>query len=176
MNKSKIVPLEIFNQVNEAISFYPELTNTEIKFVFANIKTTMAARPNVLSLLFNKRKYNIFINNMKSNKFGILFNDVPEKAQIGLIAHELAHILDYEHKSLMKIIKTGILYLSRKHRSKYEKETDIETIKHGAGWHLFEYTLFILNSKIVSDKYRLFIKRYYLQPDEIKSLIDQHIY
>lgn len=164
-------PKEISSQVLEAMHFYPELQHAQIRLVYCNIKTTMAARPTILSLFQKQRQYIIYINNKKANHFGILFNDVPHKAQVGLLSHELAHILDYEHKTFWQIAKTGFLYLFKRYRQAYEKEIDVITVQHGAGWHLCEYTRFIFESPLVSDKYKAFIKKYYLQADDIETLI-----
>ena len=172
MLENKIIPTEIIEVVNQAFLFYPELANCHIEFKFKRIKTSMAARPNIIELIFRRRRYTIYINKKKDNKFGVMFNDIPEKAKIGLIAHELAHIVDYQNKSIFEIAKTGFLYLIKKQRQKYEKEIDIRTIHHGAGWHLYEYTKYILDSKTSSEKYRNYISKYYLNSDEIQRIIE----
>ena len=169
---NKIYPNNIEFQVKAALEFYPELENVNIEFVFARIKTTMAARPSIISLFSKKRSYCIYINCKTSNHFGIVFNDVPFKAQVGLIAHELGHVFDYENKNIFQIIKTGLLYLTKKYRQQYEQEIDSVTVQHGAGWHLYEYTLFVMNSNLVSNKYKSFIKKYYLQASDIEQLIE----
>ncbi len=143
---------------------FPELINEDIVLVMKKIKTTMQARPyNV----FGKIKYKIYLNSDKNFK-GIHFQDIPQKAKIGIIAHEMCHILDYKHKSKIELLKTGIRFLSKEGRAKYEKSIDILTIKKGFGSHLKAWAHFAMYDSNASDKYKAFKKYYYLKPKEIE--------
>ncbi|MDT8282775.1 MAG: hypothetical protein RQ982_08185, partial [Gammaproteobacteria bacterium] len=42
------------------------------------------------------------------NEKGLLLSDVPFNAQVGIIGHELAHVIDYEEKTAMGVVFTGI--------------------------------------------------------------------
>ena len=81
---------------------------------------TMQARPDIWHLLIGRRRYLILINDRPTNN-GITLADIPFNGQLGIIAHEMCHILDYQHKSLWGIIKTGLMYLSDRHTETYEK-------------------------------------------------------
>jgi hypothetical protein len=90
-----------------ALAYYPELKDCKIGFLYSNISTTMSCRPSIKSLIIGEREYQIFINDY-SDFEGILLQDVPLNAQIGIIGHEIAHILDYEDRNLAGIIQIGI--------------------------------------------------------------------
>ena len=95
--------LEIFT----ALSYYPELANTRITIKNAKIKTTLNARPTILSTFIRKRtkrKYVIRINNKKLDSI-IQFEDISFNAKIGVLGHEFAHIYDYNKRSFFGIIK-----------------------------------------------------------------------
>lgn len=158
-----------------ALSKYPELAEAEIEFVTKSIKTTMAARPK-MNLLFkkrNKREYRIFINNDRSRLEGVLLEDVPFDAQVGVIAHELAHILDYSQKSVFRIIGNGIGYISKDFRSDFEKKTDQLTIERGFGWQVHHFCQYLHSSPDVPKSYKNYKKSVYYSPEEIISILDK---
>jgi len=94
-------------------SFYPELSDVTININYAPIPTTMQTQPMLRSMFSSRsnREYLISINSNK-NFEGILFEDIPYNAQVGIIAHELAHVLDFEHKNTLNLISTGLKFTS----------------------------------------------------------------
>ncbi len=67
----KVLPKRYELQCLIALSNYPELKKTHIKFVESKIRFTMQARPKIISSLFRnrkKRRYRIFINTDKKAK------------------------------------------------------------------------------------------------------------
>jgi hypothetical protein len=168
------IPKEYEKQFKIASTYYPELLNTSIKLKFKPIETTMQARPNFTLSFFSikSREYSVIINN-DENFSGIQFHDVPFNAQIGLISHELGHILDYENKSKLKVVCTGISYIVfKKSKIKYEKSIDKLTIFKGAGWQLYDWADYAMNLSKATNDYKSFKKETYLQPFEIKKIIE----
>ncbi len=168
--KNKVLPHGYELQCLIALSYYPELKNTSIEFVKKNIDATMAARPKMWSTLQGRknRKYRIFINT-NADRDGLLLSEVSFNAQVGILAHELAHILYYTNKSSWSIVGNGVAYVSKKFRTKFERATDERTIQHGLGWQLHEFTSTTLNSKHVPEDYKAYKKRVYLTPEEIRQ-------
>ncbi len=148
--------------------YYPNLENKNIRFKFGKIKTTLACKPQLSSLFNKKRVYEITINDNKLAKCPLL-KEVPLMAQIGAVAHEFAHIIDYENKSFWKIILCGLQYLNKFTRAKFEKKIDKMTIKFGYKWQLYAWSEFIQKSEKVPEVYKKYKRRYYLQPMEIKD-------
>ncbi len=146
---------------------FPELANENIRFRLKNINTTMTARP---SLMFWKRKYYITINNDDQFR-GIHFDRIPFNAQVGLIAHEMCHILDYRHKSWWRLIQTGLGLLIDRHKIAYEKSIDLLTIKKGFGYQLKDWAQYAMFDGKATPEYKNFKKIHYLNPDQIDSII-----
>jgi hypothetical protein len=154
-------------QCLKALSFYPELKDVNIEFRAAEIGTTLAARPMITSF-FNtayERKYEVIFNN--GNDCEVPFADLPEEGQVGILGHELAHILDYETKSFGQLLITGCFYINAHSIRNYERGIDRVTVERGLGKKLYDAYYYILEESEASLKYKNFKKFTYLEPHEI---------
>jgi len=154
-----------------AISHYPELKETNIEMKLKKFNFSMAARP-AKKLMANRKKriYRVYAN-IKKDFGGVLPASLKFNQKVGVIGHELAHVLDYSKKSLCKMVGTGIGYLFVSYRRNIEKNTDIETIKHGMGWQLYDYKDFLLNHSNATEKFKKKTVKVYLNEKELKELI-----
>ena len=152
-----------------ALSFYPELKNTKISFKRRELKTTMVARPKGINVFRakGKRHYIIYINDYPSSK--VSPDSVSFNAQIGVIGHELAHLVDYEQTSSLKMLIVGFSYLNKKFRTKFERATDLRTINHGLLWQCYDFAMYVHNSSIAPAEYINYKKKFYMSPEEIKK-------
>jgi len=168
--KNKIIADEFVEPALIALSYYPELKDVHIEFKYSREATTMAARPDPLSLI-SERKYLVLINN-KKNFEGILLEEVPFNAQIGIIGHELAHIVDYQNHNLWGIAGIYFRYLDKNRRALFEKEIDKATIARGLGWQLYDWAIYSTMTNNYSSKaYRKFKWETYMHPQRIKQVI-----
>jgi len=170
---NKEIPQEYRLAVLVSLSFYPELIQTPITFKYRNISTSMNSRPQLLSMMSldpQKRKYVVRINKFHQNGF-INLNKVPFNALVGLIGHELSHIVDYESKADIEIVLRALSYLNIRTKTIFEKSIDKKTIQHGLGWCLFDWATYVLNQSGASIDYKAFKKRVYLEPIEIQEKI-----
>lgn len=155
--------------IKDILKFFPEIPPDIIELRFTRIQTSMACKPILKNILRKKRKYEIIINN-DSKGVEIPFDEIPFQAKIGIIAHELGHILDYQSKSLLQLIKTGLLYIFRI-QEKYEKSIDYLTIKKGFGWQVLAWSDYAFNHSNASESYLKFKDKYYFNPKEIKAIL-----
>lgn len=167
----KIYPGAYESQFLLALKHYPELKDVTIKLKFSKEKTTMACRPDIGSLFRKKRIYHVYIND-KSQFKGILLEDVPFNAQVGVIGHELAHIVDYENKNIFQIIGTGIGYLFGGYKKRLEHRIDLMTIDHCLGWQLHDWAKFAMYDSKATPKYKLYKKKIYMGPEKILTLME----
>ena len=154
-------------QCLKALSFYPELKDANIEFREAEIATTLVARP-IISSFFNtdyERTYEVIFNNAADCE--VPFSELPEEGQIGILGHELAHILDYETKSFGQLLVTGCFYINAHSIRNYEREIDRVTVERGLGEKLHDAYHYILEESEASLKYKNFKKFTYLEPHEI---------
>ncbi|MDB5247201.1 MAG: hypothetical protein JWQ40_1595 [Segetibacter sp.] len=170
---NKQIPTEIERNVLTALSFYPELKNTTIHFIFKkNIKTSvMQAQPVFRTLLGNRknRRYRINISvhfNLVNAHLPIL--EIPDEVFIGWIGHELGHILDYESKSNAEIFSFGYRYLFHPSFVQHaEMVADSLAVERGLGHYIVATKRFILDHADLPQSYKDKIKRLYLSPDVI---------
>lgn len=157
-----------------ALLYYPTLNNTHIFFQERKLATTMAARPKVSSL-FKKtenRKYIILINSRQNRLKAPLLRDIPFEARVGIIGHELAHIVDYDRKSFIQIIGNGIAYISSNtFKRNLEHKIDRIAINKGLGEGLYKFRLFVEEEANTTDKYRRFKDNIYLSSTDISNLV-----
>ncbi|WP_163716424.1 hypothetical protein [Mangrovibacterium lignilyticum] len=167
------IPDEFREQAYVALSYYPELKGKKLKFKFKNQKTTMSCIPR-WDFLFRKkanRTYVIRIDNKLKNNEGVLLADVPFNAQIGVIGHELGHVIDYEGKSIWGLIGTGFGYLFPAYRHQLENQIDEITIHRGLGNQLAAFADYVFHESQANEKYLQYKRKYYYQAEQIHSLM-----
>jgi len=120
------------------------------------------------------REYMIAIDKKIKNKKGIVLDSVPFNARVGVIGHELGHIVDYSEKTKFGIIFTGIGYLFPKYRRKLEENIDRITIEHGLGYQVKYFSDFVVNHSHAAEKYLKYKRKYYFTPAQIMSVISQY--
>lgn len=175
--KNKVIPEEIKKPVLEALSYFPELDDVDITFVFKdNIRgSVMQAQPKFFSLLVDakeNRKYKINITRMLV--FGDLktpIEEVPYDALVGWIGHELGHIMDYMDRSTTGMMRFGVKYMiSDKKVIEAELTADGYAIGCGMGHHIMANKNYILNNENFEDAYKDKIRNLYMSPNQILSI------
>lgn len=152
---------------------YPELCGLKISLLYGSGKTSLAARPYFWSLFRkrDRRRYKVVVNNDMQKAQTRLIYAAPFDARVGVMGHELAHILDYSAKSGLLVMWTGIRYLGKKYRRAMEHSTDSTAIARGFGWQLYRYAYFVLREAEIDDAYRTYKTDMYMKPEEIYEMI-----
>lgn len=178
-HNNKQIPDIIVPQALLALSHYPMLMDTDIRFCFTDkLKgPVMAARPVLTALLRNKkhRAYKILINPMfKLKHLETPIDHIPDSVMIGWIGHELGHIMDYETKNSWQMIGFGFRYwTSSRFIREAERIADTYATEHGLGDYILEHKAFVLGHADLPEHYKARIARLYLSPDDIVELITQ---
>lgn len=175
---TKNIPKSIEKEALTALSYYPELKDTEITFKFKDHikKSTMQAQPTVGSFFKSKenRGYIILISRkiqIDGEHFSI--NDIPSDVIIGWLGHELGHVMDYRERSNMGMLIFGMKYLfSSGHIKEVERAADTFAIQHGMGDYILMTKNFILDHASISEKYKAKLRRLYMSPEEVMHLIN----
>ncbi len=136
---NKKIPPEYNNTIKLALIYYPELCSTKIKFKTKSQASPLSARPSLFSI-FQKaknRKYIICISTKTMQRFdSILLKNLTFNSQVGVIGHELSHIVFYNKQYGIYFIKLFFMHLNKKAIDKFEYNTDMRCIEHGLGYQL----------------------------------------
>lgn len=174
---NKVIPDKMQEVILTALSFYPELIDTNIEFVLKdNIRTSvMQAQPKVRSIFHRKasRKYVVKMSrHMKLNHGKQDISTLPFEVLVGWIGHELGHIMDYKERSSLSMLGFGVKYvLFKSFVSGAEKTADLYALKHGLGDNIMETKNFVLNHADIPAEYKAKSKRLYMSPEEFKLLL-----
>ena len=174
---NKVIPETITQQVQMALSHFPELTHTHIKFIITKNtgSSFMRAQPIFKTLFKKERAYRILIN----GKLGIKdreipIEELPNDVLIGWIGHELGHLLDYETKNGLELIWFGIRYVLWPPFTKQaERVADYFALNHQMKRYILATKNYILDEANFSKKYRAKIRKIYVSPEEIKNFVEQ---
>lgn len=178
-NAQHTIPEEIYEEATIALSHYPELATTPIEFKFkAKIKkSTMQAQP-VFRQLFSSRKrrgYKILISKeIEINNKTFKTKEMPANIMIGWLGHELGHVLDFQNRSGLNLVRFGFGYLfSKSYIRDAERRADTFAVAHGMENYILDTKEFILTKAGLSKKYVDRIKDLYLSPEEIMLLVQE---
>ncbi len=167
---NKEIPQGWEDQILIALMGFHELRNTHITFKYAQgISTTMAAYPAPASAVFSPRRYLVVIGGRRAR---IPLESASFNAQIGVIAHELSHIVDYQNKNLTGLLGTATEYVGKRSRARYENYIDSVTIARGYGWQLLDWAEYSLSDQSPApEKYREYKREVYMNPQRMKEIM-----
>jgi hypothetical protein len=168
-NKEFLKGYELISLV--ALMHFPELKDTKIVFKSKSINSTMQAKPKGLNILRRKgkRKYVVIINTINPK---VPLDSISFNAKIGVLGHELAHIIDYENKNTWQIIGIGLRYGNKNYRAKFERATDQRTLDAGLKWQIYDFSTYIFKYNQNNPKYLEYKKKVYMTPDDILLQLD----
>lgn len=151
-----------------------DIHDVNIKVKEKSIGTTMAIRPSFFSL-FKKPENRTYILCINSDEAfdGVLLEEVPPEARVGLMAHELMHVRDYNSRGFPGLIKRGWQYLSGRGKYRFEHEIDQMVIDEGFGFFLYYWNAYVIDKSNASDDYREFKKRIYMRPWSILTELNK---
>ena len=155
----------------KALTFYPELCDKKIRLKYGRISTSMAAYPQIISV-FRKRDNRTYKVVLTKNPQQLIY-DAPFDACVGVMGHELAHVLDYIDKTGFQLAWTGVRYLGKNYRRNMERRTDMVTIERGLGWQIYSFKYFVAHEADISEKYRKYKLDMYMKPEEIFEIISR---
>ena len=155
-----------------ALARFPELADARVEFILRPMKSAFAAARPKPSSLFKKRRnrrYRVFLNNDPS-RLGSSFESLPLEQQIGLLGHELTHVVSYLPKHGVRIAFFVVCYsISRKFRRKVERTTDVESADRGFGPQLLEFALAVESNPALSERFKDRRRRLYLSAGELQK-------
>lgn len=176
---NKNIPEELEPHIKKTLSYYPQLENVPIDFIFKDKirKVTMQAQPRGRTLFKGKanRSYKVKMSRYLATGDSVIsIEDVPNDILIGWIAHELGHIMDYRDRSAIRMIGFGIRYLTSNAFVKdSERRADIYAIQHGFADNIIKTKKYILEREDFPETYKERIIRFYISPEEVTALEEE---
>ncbi len=146
VGQNKKIPAEYEKQILLALSYFPELVNTNIEFRFRHTNTSFSTVPAATSLLQRRghRKYIITIGDSSEKVLVPLqLKNLPFNAQVGVIGHELSHVADFDSRKFFGLVRIAAGHLSQHYLDKFERWTDSLCIAHGLGYQLLAWSSYI---------------------------------
>ena len=130
-----------------ALSYYPELKNTHIRFIYKPAHSPLTTRPTFPSVLYkkSKRRFTITISDSTVDKLKpILLKQMNFNEQIGVIGHEFSHVADFTKRNIFSMAGSGIGHIFSSHYiDRFEYRTDSLCIAHGLGYQLLAWSIFV---------------------------------
>lgn len=127
-------------QAREALSHFPELQGERIRFVVRPALVPLTSYVDPFSLIGKRRTYLITISSAVLPPLRpLLLKGHSFDAQVGIIGHELAHIVDYRDRSAWEMLAVPFCSLRRECRNQFERRTDIRTVRYGLGKELLAW-------------------------------------
>jgi len=173
-HRKTILP-EFETEIISALSYYPELDSTRIVFKEAKIKASLNARPTIGSLLFRKRANRKYVIRIKPNTGDSIatLDQVGFNGAVGVLGHELNHIIDYSERNFFQILGRLFNYTNKKGKRRYEGEIDRMTVEKGLGWQLYDWEDYVLNKSNAKAKYKAYKIAVYFSPEELITIIEE---
>lgn len=124
-----------------SLSFFPELKTNRIHFKLRDKGAPLSTRPSWGGIFRSagKRRYMVFINAGGQEQWGSIFREASIPAQVGIIGHELSHIVNFARKNSFGLIGIGMAHLSKSYMDRFEFNTDSLAIAHGLGAYQLEW-------------------------------------
>ena len=163
-----------------AYSAYPELKEVNVDMILTEKGAPMESNFNLFTLFVpgkSNRQYRILLNNATNTFFDpILLRSLPFDAQVGILAHELGHVVYYHRLNLFQIGKWGWRYLKNdEFRAKHERTTDLMAVYHGLGSQIYQYAYFVRHDPTTLEFYKEdadFMDTFYMNDKELMVAIE----
>lgn len=144
--KNKKMPPSYKKQILYALSYFPELIDTKIEFqIKKSSGGIISTRPSIGSLLkkSSKRTYIVVIYDSTEGRTLPTFSNCDLSGQVGILGHELCHIVDFNHRTGLSLMGLGVSHISRGFMDRFEYNTDSINIERGLGYQLLAWKQYL---------------------------------
>ncbi|MEP7377541.1 MAG: hypothetical protein ABI675_29320 [Chitinophagaceae bacterium] len=146
---NKEIPAGYEKPILKALSYFPELRDVHIIFRVQKAYTPLSTKPAFTSMFKRKnhRTYIITISDKTIDTLNhLLYQNLDFEEQVGIMGHELSHVVDFNNKNFLQSARNAIGHLSKKFVDKMEYHTDQICIQHGLGKYLEAYSVHVRES------------------------------
>lgn len=144
--ENKEMPPDYEKQVLYALSYFPELARSKIKFRIIKSKSGIIdTKPTIGGLLRkgSKRKYLVTIYESTEGRTLPYFSNAGVNGQVGILGHELSHIIYFKNSTGLGLLGLGIAHISTSFMDRFENKTDSIDIERGLGYQLIAWKQYL---------------------------------
>jgi hypothetical protein len=174
--RHKEIPAKYEEVILTALSHYPELKETRITFRLIKEHNvpycTSPATKSIFAQPYDREYVVSILEEAEAPMFYALFKNLTREAQLGVLAHEIAHVEQYNSLSRGELIKFMACYLIPSFQQKIEQAADMAAIIHGFGKELLEHAIYIRCIPGYTEE-RKEINKNYLKPNEILNYLPE---
>jgi hypothetical protein len=125
------------------LNFFQDIPRDNIRIKKKEQLIPLTTIPSIWNLFRKKENwtYKINISTKTMERLSpILYDSLSLDGQIGVLAHELSHVQDFQTNSKKYMLKIFINHLSSKKMDAFEFNTDLICIKQGMGHFLYQWS------------------------------------
>jgi hypothetical protein len=172
----KNIPEKYEDVILTALSHFPELKETRINFLLKRKHPVPYGTSPSLKTIFSApqdREYDLSIlEHADPPMFYSLFKNLTRESQLGVLAHELSHVVLYNSCNRSELVKFLMMYPFPEFKRKIEQTADMQAIIHGFGKELLEHAIYIRCIPGYVEE-REEINENYLKPSQILSYLPE---
>lgn len=181
--KNKEMPAEYEKQILFALSYFPELTETRIRFVIKNSKGgIISSRPTVWSFFrrSSKRTYLVIINDSTEGRRLPTFAKGDVNGQVGVLGHEFCHIIHSDNQTGLGLMGIGLKEIfSKKYLNRSEYKTDSIDVERGLGYQLiawqkylgYSFKAMFPNDTVILESLTSGANKRYMDPEDVQRVM-----
>jgi len=147
--RNKSIPTIYRMPVLMALSHFPELTDTRIRFIIKHVHGPLTTNRDWGYFLghWGRKAFTITISDSTEARLEpILLGKMDLNAQVGVIGHELSHVSAFSRMRLPGWFGVGFGHLSTRYIDRMEFATDSLCIAHGLGYQLLSWSCLVRRS------------------------------
>jgi hypothetical protein len=144
--ENKKMPDGYEKQILYTLSYFPELVHTKIEFQLKKSSGgIISTRPTIGSLLrkSSKRNYIVLIYDSTQGGRPPAFPNSNVNGQVGILGHELCHIVYFNNCTGFGLLGLGIAHISSSFMDRFEYNTDSMDIERGLGYQLIAWNKYL---------------------------------
>lgn len=157
----KSIPVEFEKEILTALTFFPQLIDHRIDFQLRKGYAPLSSRPTYGGLFRSakKRKYKVFISTGSGQMWdSIILKYAPFDPSVGVLGHELSHVLNFSRMSGLSLVGLGINHVSKSYMNRFEFLTDSLCIEQGMGEYLLSMGVYVRKKFGAADPEELLVK------------------
>ncbi len=182
--ENKELPKGYEKQIIYVLSYFPELVHSKIRFKIKKSKDGIISTRATFGSVFkksSKRTYLVIMSDSIAGRTLPSFTNGNVNGQVGILGHELCHIVYFNTRTGLGLMGFGIAHISSSYMDRFEYNTDSMTIERALGYQLIAWKEYLYkgfqasrpNDSLPSEKPKA--HKRYMSIEEVRQAIAKNI-